>query len=332
MSNIELGQAVEFGYSGYTDSAAARERQILARGVCEGYVFDLLKTKQGVKRLSDEFCLRNWIVGRERRGFLTDVIYTAGAGKQSRRKELLASTAEPVLNRLGIKIIKEGDYSRISGGRIIGKISPDDDLPEEMRGEIRRVFKQVDDYKEVLGIGIFVSRSRVVTPRLAWPGFEVKSLINGDKVPGFGIISEGGIISKGRIIERLDEEIVKYNPVGRGLQQAINARKQVLLGNVRKSVLTAGNSEVFEIMTKKDNRFPGPETGVYVIEQGNNLFTAYINPRAPSEQILEDLLNATSSFSDSRVFEVPKEFLEIVRADEESEPIHAHRINIHAQK
>ncbi|MBU4086597.1 MAG: hypothetical protein KKB21_03410, partial [Nanoarchaeota archaeon] len=319
-------QAVEFGYSGYTDSAAARERQILVRGVCEDYVFDLLETEQGVKRLSDEFCLGNLIVGRERRRFLTDLIYTAGTRKQSRKKELLASTAEPVLKRLGIKVIEGGDYSRISGGRIIGNISLDNDLPEEMRGEIRRVFKQVDDYKEVLGIGIFVSRSRVVTPRLVWPGFEVKSLINGDKVPGFGIIS------KERIIEGLDEEIAKYNPVGRGLQQAINARKRVLLGNVRESVRTTGNSEVFEIMTKKDNRFPGPETGVYVIEQGNNLFTAYINPKAPSEQILEDLLNATARFSDSRVFEVPKEFLEIVRADEESGPIHAHCISIHAQK
>lgn len=203
----------------------------------------------------------------------------------------LDTKARELVSSLGLEVQEQNHLGNrlsytVCGIHSFGKLPSDFPLSIEARKEIAETNRKIDENK---GVSLFTyglikeanngyreARNFKLGDFFSWATFG--GLVLTDPHYKYEVIP----ITKNELLQGLQTEIDSYEQsiVKGELLGAIEARKQFLLQKVYEKIRNANSDYEFVKILESDNRFPAPETGVYVLFQNDGLRSSDIKPFA----------------------------------------------------
>ncbi|MBS3072152.1 hypothetical protein J4408_04135 [Candidatus Pacearchaeota archaeon] len=331
MQTLTTGQPIKFRYSGHTENGARENKAIFEMITASKALSEFLRDNP------TEF-LRTYRCSSEQvNKFLRATIgnWSQNSHKREFDKWYIQSSSEVkvFLKDLGLKVqqIKEMDGQHyVTETHSLGELPKDLILPVEIRRQIDENSRRIDtdegvqDFTygvmSVANNGYKEAKNFKLKDRHFWANFG--GLVLTDPNYAYEVIP----ITSIELLEGLQAEIEAYEPLisKGGLQGAVEARKQFLLQRVHDRIKINSSPEEILKVIGADNRFPAPETGVYVllpngigVRNTGDPFAVKADPRYDEDKIagiMGVLTNQERRFETLRfqALEVPERALQYI--------------------
>jgi len=330
LANLKEGQPITFRYSGQTENGARGNKAI----------YGMLTASEALSKLlrdNPEEFLRIYRGSSEQvNNFLKASIghwsQNSHEGEFDRWYKNSSPEVKLFLQELRLKvqpIEQRGGQHYVTETHSFGELPVDLHLPELIRKQIDENSRRIDEDKgwESGKLGVI----KTSTPAgyvdaftfglgdwHSWSTFG--GLVLDDPNYAYQVTP----ITRDALLSGLQTEMENYRDliVKGGLEGAIEARKQFLLAKVYQKLQAAESNEQIHQIMGSDNRFPAPETGVYVLiganGEGPKLSAVRVNPRYDEDKVagLMGVLTATERGFETLRFqalEVPEVALKYIQ-------------------
>ena len=288
MVSLTRGQPIKYRYSGQTEAGARGSKMISGAMTSSEDTIKQLKIdpvntlSKIVSGSEDSKNFMRAVIGNFSTNFYKD-FDTWYRALDSKARELISSLDLEVQeqNHLGNRL----SYT-VFGIHSFGKLPSDFPLSREVWNEINETNRKIDEdegessftygmIKEANN-GYREARNFKLGDFFSWATFG--GLVLTDPHHKYEVVP----ITKNELLQGLQAEIASYEPaiVKGELLGAIEARKQFLLQRVYDKIVKSHCDEEFVKILESDNRFPAPETGVYVLFQNEGLRSGNLKPFA----------------------------------------------------
>ncbi|MBU3913308.1 MAG: hypothetical protein KKE50_04405 [Nanoarchaeota archaeon] len=293
------GQPIKFRYSGHTENGARGNKAIFgmltASDVLSGLLRDnpseFLKTYKGSSEQVNDFLratIGNWSQNSHEGEF--DKWYRASSPEVKAFLRDLKLEVRP--------IEQMGGQFYVTETHSFGELPKDLILPAEVRKQLDDNSRRIDQDRGVqdftYGVMSVANNGYKEAKNFKLGGWHSWATFGGLVLTDSNYAYEVIPITSTDLLGGLQAEIDAYEPLisKGGLQGAVEARKQFLLQKVHDKLKTSSSPEEILKVIGADNRFPAPETGVYVllpsevgVRNKGEPFAVKANPRYDEDRI-----------------------------------------------
>lgn len=330
LAGLKEGQPIMFRlYSGQTENGAGENKMLFSSMMVMDYLGGLLTQERAL-------LLQRWTVSSpEARKFIQGAVYNWASNHDEEFDKWYKQTSPEVKAimgemDLGIQQIEGfGNLYRVTKAHSLVEVPKDMSLPAQISEEIAKREKDIDEDKGWARGKLGVIKTSTPAGYVDAFTFELGDNHNLGRLKLARrnlTMSANQVtpITRDALLSGLQTEMENYHDLiaKGGLEGAVEARKQFLLAKLYQKLQVAESNEQIHQIMGSDNRFPAPETGIYVLIGGNgkepNLSAVRVNPRYDEDKVagLMGVLTATERGFETLRFqalEVPEVALKYIQ-------------------